>query len=82
MDDTLLKGSLELSEARRRRHTSTRKGRSDPHTPQQAIQHEKRVASATERRRSDGGDSEDGSIRSSSVMSRSSSARLVCPKIL
>lgn len=79
MDDTLLKGSLELSEARRRRHTSTRKGRSDPHTPQQAIQHEKRVASATER---DGGDSEDGSIRSSSVMSRSSSARLVCPKIL
>ena len=74
-EETSLK---EFSQARRRRHRSTRKDRSDPHTSQHAIQQEKRVASATERRRSDG-DSEDGSIPSSSLMSRSSNARLVCP---
>ena len=76
-DETSLK---EFSQARKRRHRSTRKGRSDAHPSQHAIQQEKRgVASATEseRRRSDEGDSEDVSIPSSSLMSRSSNARLV-----
>lgn len=76
VDETSLKGSLEFSQARRRRHRSTRKGRSDAHTSQHSIQ---QVSSSTEPRRSDEGDSEGGSVRSSSVMSRSSNARLVCP---
>lgn len=76
VDDSSPAHSLELSQARRRRHRSTRKGRSDARASQQTLQHEERVASAPGQIRSDEAGSEDGStsIRSSSAMS--SSARL------